>query len=228
MMQVRNAIKCEIFPPPTAAHIEEIAASPNRKVGYARVSTSEQELRLQLDAITQDGVPPENIYQEKVSANSRRRPMFERMMRELRPGDMIVAWKPDRLFRSVAGWVNFVKELQDKQAHVRILTQLAFDTSTASGKLITQILMSVAEFEADLGKERTRAGLRAAKARGRVGGARPRYSDDQIRAAVKLFEAGRTWQEAAATVQAAHGKLKGRAITVTRLRDRAKKLGLIQ
>jgi DNA invertase Pin-like site-specific DNA recombinase len=212
----------------TSAHSEEQAASVSRMLGYARVSTSEQELHLQLDALTQHGIPLERIYQEKTSANSRHRPVFDRMMRELRPGDMIVAWKPDRLFRSLAGWIKFVNDLEERQAYVRILTQLAFDSSTASGRLITHVLMAIAEFEADLGKERTLAGLRAAKARGRVGGARPRYSDDQIREAVKLFEQGKTWQEAAESVIAQQGKRKGMAITVTRLRDRAKKLGLIQ
>ena len=227
MMQVRNASERENFSVPTVAHIEENAVAPARMLGYARVSTSDQELRLQLDALTQAGIALENIYQEKISANSKRRPMFERMMRELRPGDMIVAWKPDRLFRSVAGWAKFVKELEERQAHLRILTQLAFDSSTPTGRLVVHVLMAIAEFEADLGKERTRAGLTAARARGRVGGARPRYSDDQIREAVKLFEEGKTWEEAAATVKAQHGKTKGRAITVTRLRFRAKQLKLI-
>lgn len=211
-----------------ALHSEEPAAEAGRALGYARVSTSDQELRLQLDALAQNGVPPECIYQEKTSANSKRRPEFDRMMRELRPGDTIVAWKPDRLFRSLAGWIKFVKDLEEREAHVRILTQLAFDSSTASGRLIVHVLMAIAEFEADLGKERTMAGLMAAKARGRVGGARPRYNDEQIRAGVDLFTAGATWEEAAETVVALHGKKKGRSITPTQLRSRAKKLRLIQ
>ena len=214
--------------PLTSAHIAELTPEVTRLIGYARVSTSEQELRLQLDALAEAGVSDEYIYQEKVSANSKRRPVFDRMMKELRAGDMIVAWKPDRLFRSLGGWIKFVKDLGEVGANVRILTQLAFDSSTASGRLIVHVLMAIAEFEADLGRERTHAGLRAAKARGRVGGARHRYSDDQIRAAFKLFEEGMTWGEAALTVKAEHGKRKGLPITVTRLRDRAKQLGLIQ
>ncbi len=227
-MQEKNEYECAENSRATAAHIEEAAASIPRLIGYARVSTSDQELRLQLDAIEREGIPPDHIYQEKTSANSKHRPAFDRMMKELRPGDTIVAWKPDRLFRSLVGWIKFVKDLDDRSAHVRILSQLAFDSSTATGRLIVHVLMAIAEFEADLGKERTRAGLRAAKARGRVGGARHRYTDDQVREAVKLFERGHTWLEAAATVIAQHGKKKGEAITVTRLRDRAKKLGLIQ
>src|SRR6266404_5361480 len=110
----------------TAAHTDETAY---HKVGYARVSTSDQELRLQLDALQREGIPFANIYQEKTSANSKRRPEFDRMMRELREGDTIVAWKPDRLFRSLVGWIKFVKELEERRAHVRILSQLAFDSS---------------------------------------------------------------------------------------------------
>jgi DNA invertase Pin-like site-specific DNA recombinase len=227
-MQAQNDIESEDFLMATTAHTEEATAAVGRMLGYARVSTSDQELRLQLDALTEHGVSAENIYQEKTSANSKRRPELDKMMRELRAGDMIVAWKPDRLFRSLAGWIKFVKDLEERGAYVRILTQLAFDSSTASGRLITHVLMAIAEFEADLGKERTLAGLRAAKARGRVGGARPRYSDDQIRAAVDLFTAGATWEEVAETVVALHGKRKGDRITPTQLRSRAKKLRLIQ
>lgn len=227
-MQAQNDIESEDFLMATTARTEEATPAAGRMLGYARVSTSDQELRLQLDALDQAGIPPENIYQEKTSANSKRRPEFDKMMRDLRAGDMIVAWKPDRLFRSLAGWIKFVKDLEERGAYVRILTQLAFDSSTASGRLITHVLMAIAEFEADLGKERTLAGLRAAKARGRVGGARKRYSDDQIRVAVDCFKAGATWEDATKEVVAQHGKKKGATITVTRLRDRARQLGLIQ
>lgn len=195
-----------------------------RKIGYARVSTGDQDLRLQIDALIADGVREEAIYQEKLSARSKRRPEFDRMMRELRPGDMIVAWKPDRLFRSLGDWIGFVAELDHRGAAIRILTQLQLDTSTASGKLTVHVLMAVAEFEADLTKERTLAGLRAAKARGRVGGARQTYTDDQIRKAKAQFDSGRTWAQAASTTRALSGKRKGKAITVTRLRARAAEL----
>ncbi len=227
-MQAQNDSGSAEFLSTTSPHTEQSVEPAPSLLGYARVSTSDQELRLQLDALEREGIPPDHVYQEKTSANSKRRPEFDRMMRDLRPGDTIVAWKPDRLFRSLSGWIKFVKELEEREAHVRILSQLAFDSATATGRLIVSVIMAIAEFEADLGKERTLAGLRAAKARGRVGGARPRYTDDQIHEAVKLFNEGATWQEAAATVIAGHGKRKGMSITPTRLRDRAKKLGLIQ
>lgn len=198
------------------------------KVGYARVSTGDQDLRLQLDALIRDGVLEDDIYQEKISARSKRRPEFDRMLTELHPGDMVVAWKPDRLFRSVPEWVRFVAEMERRQVAIRILTQLALDTSTAVGKMTMTMLMAVAEFEADLTHERTMAGLEAARARGKLGGARPRYSDDQIRAGVEMFKVGATWKEAAASVVAEHGKRKGLPITMTRLRDRAKMLGIIK
>ncbi len=86
------------------------------------------------------------------------------------------------------------------------------------------LLLAIAEFEADLTYERTMAGLRSAKERGRVGGARPTYSDDQIRKAVEMFEAGATWADAAKTVIVERGKRRGKSITVTRLRARAAQL----
>ena len=176
---------------------------------------------MQIDALLRDGVAENAIYRETASANSKRRDEFDRMMRELRPGDMIVAWKPDRLFRSLREWIRFVEELKERDIQLRILTQIHLDTTTASGRLAMGMLMLVAEFEADIINERTLAGLRAAKARGRIGGARPIYSEEQIRKAVAMFDAGATWAEAAAAVIAVRGRHKGKPITVTRLRARA-------
>lgn len=198
-------------------HTEEEAY---RKIGYARVSTRDQTLDLQIDALVRDGVDPDSIYRETASANAKHRPEFKRMMRELRPGDMVVAWKPDRLFRSLKEWIAFVEDLKSKDVQLRILTQIHLDTSTASGRLTMGLLMLVAEFEADIIQERTIAGLRSAKARGRVGGARPTYSDEQIQKAAEMFDRGATWSEAAATVIARRGKHKGKPITITRLRAR--------
>lgn len=217
-MQAQNDIGSEKISMATVAHTGE---KSYRKIGYARVSTRDQALDLQIDALLRDGVPDDAIYRETASANSKRRPEFTKMMREIRSGDMIVTWKPDRLFRSLREWIKFVEELERRDAQLRILTQISLDTSTASGRLTMGLLMLVAEFEADLTHERTMAGLRSAKARGRVGGARPTYSDEQIIAAVKLYDAGATWEEAAATVIAQRGKRKGNVITPTRLRARA-------
>ncbi len=220
-MQAQNDAGSEDFLAAAAAHTEE---QTYHKVGYARVSTGDQDLRLQLDALIRDGVKPEDIYRETLSARSKRRPEFERMMKELRPHDMVVAWKPDRLFRSIRHGVAFIDDLEKRCVKLRILTQIHLDTSTPTGKLIMHMLLAVAEFEADLTRERTLAGLRSAKSRGRVGGARPTYSNEQIRDAVRMFDAGATWAEAAATVIAERGKRKGQAITVTRLRTRAGEL----
>lgn len=224
-MQAQTDVGSEDFLQATTAHDE---APTYHKVGYARVSTGDQDLRLQLDALIRDGVREEDIYRETLCARSKRRPEFERMMRELRPHDMVVAWKPDRLFRSIRHGVAFIDELEKKGVKLRILTQIHLDTSTPTGKLILHMLLAVAEFEADLTRERTMAGLRSAKARGRVGGARPIYSDEQIRDAVRMFDSGATWAEAAATVIAERGKRKGQAITVTRLRTRAGELKGVQ
>lgn len=202
---------------PTETHIY-------RKVGYARVSTGDQDLSLQIDALVRDGVREDDIYRETLSARSKRRPKFDAMMREVRPGDMIVAWKPDRLFRSVSDGVNFLRRCEQMGIGVRILTQLHIDTSTATGKLVMHMLLAVAEFEADLTHDRTMAGLLAAKARGRIGGARQTYSDEQIRKAKLQFDSGRSWAQAASTVRAMSGKRQGKAITVTRLRARVAEL----
>ncbi len=224
-MQAQNELRMQKNYPAQVAHTEP---QTYRKIGYARVSTRDQTLDLQLDALGRDGVPDDAIYRETASARSKRRPEFDRMMREIRPGDMIVIWKPDRIFRSLQDGLGFLREMERIGVKVRILTQLEIDTSTASGKLVMHLLLAIAEFEADLTYERTMAGLRAAKDRGRVGGARPRYTDDQIREATKMFQQGATWADSAATVIAQHGKRKGKTITPTRLRDRAKQLGLIQ
>jgi DNA invertase Pin-like site-specific DNA recombinase len=204
--------------PPAITHTEP---RTYRKIGYARVSTRDQTLRLQIDALVRDGIPEGEIYRETISARAKRRPVFDEMMREIRPGDMIVVWKPDRLFRSLKDGLDFITEMDRHDIKIRILTQLELDTSTASGNLVMHLLLAIAEFEADLTYERTMAGLRSAKDAGRVGGARLTFSDDQIRKAVEMFEAGATWAEAAATVKAERGKRRGKAITVTRLRARA-------
>ena len=192
------------------------------RIGYARVSTTDQDMRLQVDALLRDGVAEDDLYQETASSASKRRPEFEAMMREIRPGDVITVWKLDRLGRSLRQVLDTVDQIHEVGAKLRILTQ-HIDTSTAAGNLVLAVFAAVAEFERELIRERTRAGIEAARARGRVGGRRETYSDDQIREAVKLVQAGSTWRQAAETVR---GR-KGKHITVTRLRSRAEALQLV-
>lgn len=138
-------------------------------VGYARVSTDDQSLDMQTSALKKAGCI--NIYEEKISGTKVIRGQLELAMRDLRPGDTLVVWRMDRLARSISDLLNKLKRLEEAGAKFRSLTE-SIDTSTASGRLIIHILGSIAEFEAHLTRERTRAGLARARERGMVLGAK--------------------------------------------------------
>lgn len=148
-------------------------------IGYARVSTRDQDPEMQIRALVEAGVPRENIYQETVSGASTRRPKFDAMMKDAREGDTIVFWKLDRLGRTVRGVLDTFARLDAKGAKIKCLTQ-SIDTSNAMGRLVVTILAAVSEMERELGLERTRAGLDRAKAEGRLGGSVARHSDAAI------------------------------------------------
>lgn len=137
------------------------------KIGYARVSTKEQNLNLQLDALKQEGC--ERIFQEKISGAKADRPALKAMIKQLREGDVIVTWKLDRLGRSLRDLINLMNEIQEKGAGIKSLND-AIDTTTPQGKLTFHLFAALSEFERDIIRERTRAGLEAARARGRKGG----------------------------------------------------------
>jgi DNA invertase Pin-like site-specific DNA recombinase len=136
------------------------------KIGYARVSTQDQELALQLDALEQAGC--EKIYQEKVSGVAKARPQLEALLEHLRKEDVVVVWKLDRLARSLKDLVSLVNQIQEKGASFQSVGD-QIDTTSAHGKFTFHIFASLAEFERDIIRERTKAGLAAARARGRVG-----------------------------------------------------------
>lgn len=136
-------------------------------LGYARVSTKEQTLDLQLDALRQAGC--ERIFQETVSGATAERPELAALLAHVRPGDVIVIWKLDRLGRSLTHLVEVVGTLMARGVGLKSL-QDPIDTTTAHGRLVFNMFASLAEFERDLIRERTRAGLDAARARGRQGG----------------------------------------------------------
>lgn len=148
-------------------------------IGYARVSTRDQDPEMQIKALVEAGVPRENIYRETVSGASKRRPQFEAMMKDAREGDTVVFWKLDRLGRTVRGVLDTFARLDAKGAKIKCLTQ-SIDTSNAMGRLVVTILAAVSEMERELGLERTRAGLDRARAEGRLGGSVARHSNDQI------------------------------------------------
>jgi len=137
------------------------------KIGYARVSTQDQDLALQLDALQAAGCG--KIYKEKITGATRERPELKKLLDQLREGDIVVIWKLDRLARSLKDLVNLVNEIQEKGGALHSLND-QIDTTTPHGKFTFHVFAALAEFERDIIRERTKAGLTAARARGRVGG----------------------------------------------------------
>ncbi|WP_020534864.1 recombinase family protein [Lewinella cohaerens] len=147
------------------------------KIGYARVSTKDQNLALQNDALAKEGC--ELFFEEKASGAKTDRPELRRMIDQLRKGDIVIIWKLDRLGRSLRDLVNLVTEIQDKGAGLKSLND-AIDTTTPQGKLTFHLFAALAEFERDIISERTKAGLDSARARGRKGG-RPKGLSQQAK-----------------------------------------------
>lgn len=137
------------------------------RIGYARVSTDDQLLDLQIDALTADGC--ESIYRECASGKSVLRTELENTLKALRPGDSLVVWRLDRLGRNLGDLVRIVNELEGRGIGFVSLTE-QINTSSPSGKLVFHLFASLAEFERNLIRERTNAGLKAARARGKKGG----------------------------------------------------------
>jgi len=161
------------------------------KIGYARVSTKDQNLALQIDALTKAGC--EKIYQDIASGARSERPALNEMIHNLRPGDALVIWKLDRLGRSLNHLISLVNDLMEKKIGLQSLHD-PIDTTTAQGRLSFNLFASLAEFERDLIRERTQAGLSAARARGRNGG-RPKgiplKAEATACAAETLYKEGR-------------------------------------
>lgn len=160
------------------------------KLGYARVSTEEQKVDLQYDALKSAGCV--EIYSDKMSGAKFARPGLSKLIEYARSGDTIVVWKLDRLGRSLKDLVATIQSFIDKGIFFQSLHE-NIDTTSPSGKLIFHIFASLAEFERDIIRERTNAGLKAARARGRVGG-RPKGISPQAEttsyAAYSLYQQG--------------------------------------
>jgi len=154
-------------------------------IGYARVSTNDQNLDMQRDALERAGCG--KVFVEQMSGGLDSRPELARTMKTLCKGDTLVVWRLDRLGRSLKHLIELTTELEERGIGLRSLTE-AIDTTTASGKLTFHIFGALAEFERNLIRERTQAGLPAAKEKGRKGG-RPSALDDEKKAlAIKLYE----------------------------------------
>ena len=158
-----------------------------RLVGYARVSTDDQDLSLQIDSLVGLGVDQTLIFTDKISGAKSARPGLDQCLDQLQNGDTLLVWRLDRLGRSMSHLVELIEELRDRDVGFRSVNDGAIDTTSASGELIFHIFSALAQFERRLIQERTRAGLAAARARGRIGG-RPRVDVDQAKvlAAQKL------------------------------------------
>lgn len=145
------------------------------QIGYARVSTKEQHLDLQVDSLRRSGC--EKVFQEVVCGARAERPVLDALLGGLRPGDVIVIWKLDRLGRSLRHLVELADTLIEQDVGLKSLND-PIDTTTPQGRLAFNLFAALAEFERDLIRERTQAGLAAARARGRKGG-RPKGLDPQ-------------------------------------------------
>jgi DNA invertase Pin-like site-specific DNA recombinase len=154
------------------------------KIGYARISTNLQNSDLQHDALTKAGC--EKIFTDRISGTVAERPALSDIKKILRQGDTLVVWRLDRLGRSLKNLIEWMNYLDQEGIALKSL-QESIDTSTATGKLVFHIFGAMAEFERNLIKERTQAGLSAARARGRVGGRPKKLNSDKKELAVRLY-----------------------------------------
>ncbi len=158
--------------------INQGSATNLANFGYARVSTDEQDLALQLDALEQAGCSADHLFTDKISGAKTERPGLEACLAILQSGDTLLVWRLDRLGRSMPHLVHLVEELRERGIGFRSLCDGAIDTTTASGELVFNIFSALAQFERRLIQERTRAGLKAARARGKLGGRKPLTADN--------------------------------------------------
>jgi DNA invertase Pin-like site-specific DNA recombinase len=157
------------------------------KIGYARVSTVDQNPRMQLDALEAAGCL--KLYKDTATGTKADRPQWIRCLADLRPGDTLVIWKIDRLGRNLRDLIDIVTTLDARGVGVQSLTNGIVDTTTSHGKLVFGMFALMAEYEAALIKERTQAGLIAARARGRTGGRKPKMTNDLIAKAQRMYDA---------------------------------------
>jgi len=156
-------------------------------IGYARVSTQDQNLELQIEALQKAGC--KKIFEDKISGSRAERPGLIKAQEALREGDTLVVWKLDRLGRSVKNLVDLIGELQKQGVQFKSLTD-SIDTGTASGRFFFHVMASLAEMERELTIERTRAGLEVARQLGRVGGRKRQMTESKVKSAKKLLASG--------------------------------------
>lgn len=172
--------------------------SPGHVIGYARISTDGQDLALQIDALERAGAT--RIFEDVASGAKADRPGLDQALDYLREGDVLAVWRLDRLGRSLPHLVSTVAALEARGVGFRSLTE-SIDTSTANGRLVFHLFAALADFERELIRERTNAGLAAARARGRVGGRRSVMTPTKLAKARELIEQGLTVREAAGRIK---------------------------
>jgi len=167
------------------------------RIGYARVSTEDQNLTMQLDALKKVGC--DQVFQDQMSGTRPDRPGLKDALSQLREGDTFVVWKLDRLGRGVKGLVDMVTDLEGRKVHFRSITD-QINTSTPAGRFFFHVMASLAQMERELIVERTRAGLDAARRQGRVGGRKRQMTDSKMDAARKLLLGGTSPKDVAKTL----------------------------
>ena len=181
-------------------------------LGYARVSKGEtQDPRLQETALRAAGV--ERLFTEQASGGRWDRPQLHRLLDQLRPQDVVVVWKLDRLSRSLKDLLHIMDRIAQAEAGFRSLTE-AIDTTTPAGRMLMQMVGSFAEFERAMIRERTQAGLAIARAEGRTGGRRPKLGPQQHAAIVEMVRSGRQTQAAAARLFRVHPATGSRLVAL--------------
>lgn len=163
-------------------------------VGYARVSTDDQKMDLQMDALKAAGC--EQFFSDQISGAAKTKAGLDEALNYLRVGDTLVVWKLDRLGRTVKGLVDLVQALQEKGIQFRSLTD-GIDTSTSAGRFFFHVMAALAQMERELIHERTMAGLKAARARGRLGGRKAKMDASKVKSAKHLLESGLPAKEVA-------------------------------
>ena len=157
------------------------------QIGYARVSSDDQNLDLQYDALKEAGC--KKIFDDRASGAKAPRPGLDRLLETVREGDSVIVWRLDRLGRSMTELLKLVDQLESSGVELSSLKE-KIDTSSSGGRLVFHIFAALAEFERSLIRERTSAGLNAAKARGRTGGRPPALDTKEQKLLVKLYESG--------------------------------------
>ena len=178
-------------------------------IGYARVSTNDQDTTAQASALKAAGC--ERIFREKATGARWNRPQLQRLLDHLRKGDVLVVWKLDRLSRSLRDVLTIMERIQEAKAGFRSLTE-AIDTTTPAGRMMMQMVGSFAEFERAMLRERTRAGLESARDEGRIGGRRPKLLPQQQTEVLKMVTQGKKTAADAARLFNVHPATIGRLL----------------